>query len=607
MRDVVTANRNKAPQAARRPSAGGEGEAASRRRRATGCTWRGRRGGACSPANKRKRGQRALAMWLRPVGRAVAAVAGVLLGASSAWASGLESGTNGSQSMSRGGAFVAKADDPSAVEHNPAGLGRMRGFRLTFDNNIMFSGMSFQRDGAYFTCPGPDSTACVKSPYAGQAYPKVSDEYGPSWIPQIAATYGFGRVGIGFGLFGPSSARGVQYPSTVTTASGVQAPAPSRYDLVGSDLFVVFPTLAVGVQATDWLHAGVSLHYAYSNLKFHQTVATPKTACGSLPSPMAGGPDYGGGDESPVCDVDVKVDATDTMEFSATAGVLVTPTPNWEFGATVRLPTDIHATGKTQLTAFLDGPTAVLNPEIPPNLSPADMARAVADAECPGGMAEKMRLQTLGQKCVQGTMTIITGLPWKARLGGRYVFRSGGEEVGDIELDFAYDRWSSFKNIDTQIRGIAPAPEPTIHIPHHYKDTFGTRLGGAKRFDLANKGLEVRGGLSYESSATADQYTKLDFAAWDKIGLHAGLGYDLWKSESGSRATLQIGYGLIYMPERKETDSNTAQTNALFNGTDPANPDPPVKDPRTAVVTIVGNGTYTNTYHVLNAGLGLAF
>ena len=33
--------------------------------------------------------------------------------------------------------FVAKADDPSAIVLNPAGLGWVKGVQVTFDNNIL--------------------------------------------------------------------------------------------------------------------------------------------------------------------------------------------------------------------------------------------------------------------------------------------------------------------------------------------------------------------------------------------------------------------------------------------------------------------------------------
>ncbi len=545
----------------------------------------------------------ALGIWsIRGYARRGAAMAAVVMSAGTAWASGLEAGTNGSQATARGGAFVAKADDATAIEHNPAGLARLRGFHLSFDSNFVAVNSSFQRAGNYpDVCPPGTTVGCVPAPFRGQPFPKVENGYGLSWVPQIAMAYGFGRVAVAAGIFGPSSPRGVLFPDTVTTANGTQAPSPGRYDLLGSDLFVAFPTLSVAVRPTDWLSVGVSLHYAYSNLKFHQIVATPKTACLSIPAP-GDGPDYGGGPESPTCDVDIKIDATDSGTFSATAGLLLVPSPSFELGLSLRVPTDIEADGTAQITAFKDGPTSVLNADNP--MDPA--------SKCPGGDAEAARLGMVeGKKCVMGRSRIQTLLPWKVRAGGRYVFRSGERESGDIELDFTYDKWGAFKNIDVQIRGIMPAPEPTIHVPHHYQDTIGVRIGGAKRLELGTRSLDLRAGLSFETAAQGDKYTKLDFAAWQKIGLHTGIGYDLWASDSGSRATLLLGYAFIYMPERVETDSNQAQTNALYNGTPamptPANPDPPDKDPRTQLVTIVGNGTFNAAYHVFNAGLGLAF
>ena len=527
--------------------------------------------------------------------------------ADAARASGLESGTNGSQSMARPGAFVAKADDATAIEHNPAGLAFLRGFHFSLDSNFLHNSTAFQRDGAYPACPpaAPGSPNCVDAPYANQRFGNVEDQYGLSWVPQIAAAYGFGRVAVAAGLFGPSSVRGVDFGENGPLTGGNGVPGPQRYDLIGSDLFVAFPTLAIAARPVDWLSIGVSLHYAYSHLKFHQIASTPRYACPSIPNAGGAAGDRGGGDESPVCDVDVKVDATDSAGFSATAGFKITPSPNIELGATVRTQTDIDAEGKLQVIAWLDGPTSVLRADEP--MSP--------DAKCPGGDAEVMRLQALGQKCAQGTSHIKTLLPWKVRTGGRYVFRSGEQETGDVELDLVYDRWSAFKAIDVQLGKVQPRiaaetnPYINVRVPHHYEDTYGFRLGGSKRFEMGTRGVEVRGGVSYETAATPVAYTRMDFASWDKIGVGAGVGVDLVRTDT-FRATLHLGFGLVYLPERKVTDSNVAQTNAL--DIDPkvqANPDPPIKNPdrNKQPLTIVGNGTYTAAFHVFNAGLGIAY
>lgn len=526
---------------------------------------------------------------MRRLPRASSFAALILFAPAAAHAAGLEVLTNGSQSMGRGGAFVAKADDPTAIEHNPAGLGKLRGFRLTIDNNLIGLASSFQRTGNYPAC-AMGEPMCGNEPFSGQPFPKVENQRGISWVPQIALTAGLGsRVTIGAGVFGPSAPRGVEFQETYTLPNGATAPGPQRYDLIKSDLFVAFPTFSVGVRAASWLDLGASFHYGYSNLKFKNVVAVPRGSCGGIPNDDGGF--NGGADESSNCDVSVDLDTTDTSSISASFGALVRPSENIELGFALRLPTDIEADGHALVIAHIDGPTIVLGRE--DEMDPS--------SECPGGMAERKRLEDQGLKCVRARATLKTGLPLKAKVGARYVFRSGDEETGDVELDFNYEAWSKFDYIGVSMDGIEPETEPTIPVWHRYDDTIALRLGGSKVIPLGANRLAVRAGISYDTAAAPEAYTKNDFAAWQKLGFSVGLGYTL-----GS-FILNAGYAFVMMPERNITDTNITQTNALWNGSSPANPDPPSKEPGRHDTTFVGNGVYTASYSIFNVGVGLAF
>src|SRR5688572_18892853 len=55
----------------------------------------------------------------------------------------------GSQGQPRAGAFVAKADDPSALYYNPAGFARQRGTSVQIGLNFIDFSQRFRRAGAY--------------------------------------------------------------------------------------------------------------------------------------------------------------------------------------------------------------------------------------------------------------------------------------------------------------------------------------------------------------------------------------------------------------------------------------------------------------------------
>src|SRR5262249_2871950 len=62
-----------------------------------------------------------------------------------AHAGGILVGENGRQAMERAGAFVAKADDPSALVANPAGLANIDHMAIYIGLNLLDYNLKFQR------------------------------------------------------------------------------------------------------------------------------------------------------------------------------------------------------------------------------------------------------------------------------------------------------------------------------------------------------------------------------------------------------------------------------------------------------------------------------
>src|SRR5262245_54762828 len=78
-------------------------------------------------------------------------VAGSLLGGvRAARAGGLEyTGGQGTQSLARGGAVVARADDPMVLARNPAGLAELRGTQFLLNANLAFLDACYTPAGYY--------------------------------------------------------------------------------------------------------------------------------------------------------------------------------------------------------------------------------------------------------------------------------------------------------------------------------------------------------------------------------------------------------------------------------------------------------------------------
>ena len=151
---------------------------------------------------------------------ASAVAAAVVLAAPNALAGGLEMPDNGTEALGRGGAFAAKADDPTAIYHNVGGLAQQGGTRLLVNSNFARSSLAFQREGVQ---PGEEGS----TPWAGKPFAPSENQGGISTLPFIAATSDFGtkRATFAIGTFPPHSVGGRAYPEVVNGA-----PSAARYD-----------------------------------------------------------------------------------------------------------------------------------------------------------------------------------------------------------------------------------------------------------------------------------------------------------------------------------------------------------------------------------------
>src|SRR5204863_8741242 len=80
---------------------------------------------------------------IRKVLATAVAVGGCTTLAAGARAGGLFAGDAGAQAQERAGAFAAKADDPSALMHNPAGLVKAKRYEVYIGANVVGYSQSF--------------------------------------------------------------------------------------------------------------------------------------------------------------------------------------------------------------------------------------------------------------------------------------------------------------------------------------------------------------------------------------------------------------------------------------------------------------------------------
>lgn len=397
----------------------------------------------------------------------IAIVLAVLALPTVAFAGGYEFPDNGTEALGRGATFTAKADSPLALEYNIGGLARQRGTRLLFDANIFLHSFSFQRSGTF-----PDDPNDPATPWGGQPFPKAQNTAGPFVAPFVALTSDFAtfdRLTAALGVFGPPAIGNRTFPLGVANA-----PAATRYDYVQSRSTILYPTASVAYRILPWLDLGISGHLVLA--KFAQTtVSYSEVTAGQCKNP-----------EYQLCDSRGDFSAS-TTTFAGTFGVTARPAESLAFGAMVRTPIGLTATG-------------TFTPEAP-RIAP-------------------IMLQP-------GAATLYTNLPLMVRLGARYVSMDGDFELYDLELDATYEAWGAAQGDGphVQIPNLGQFTNIDADIVHRYKDTYGIRAGGAYNLEGLGGVVSIRAGGYYDSPATDFAFTRVDYDTLTKIAGTFGLGY----------------------------------------------------------------------------------
>jgi long-chain fatty acid transport protein len=442
-----------------------------------------------------------------------AVVAAILLSSTSARAGGQLVGDNGSQGTQRGGAFAAKADDPSALWFNPAGFAISESLFYLGANVVSYQS-SFRRAGEY----QPEAVEGTQPEYVGDPYPLVEHQGAPQPVPMIAAGFRRGRLGLGLGVMAPHGYGRRAYDDEVDTRSGAGAPAPQRYDTMEQEALIVLPSVAAAVQVTDTLSLGVRASVGYAQL------ATRKAVQG-----------VSNGAEDPRQDSIVTVAARDTVVPAFAAGLHWKASRTVEVGLVYTAPVRVGAVGtsSTVLGEALREPVPGMETSIEP-VAPGTERCA------PGG--------------VEGALAACVdfALPQTATAAMRYVVRDeDGFEIGDVELDVRWENWSRASDIVAVVDGqnslLGSRLEDSV-VRHGFRDVWSVRLGGAGLVEGAARTWHVRGGVAYENGAAPESWTRVDVDGNARMTAALGVGVDL------GRWRLDLGGSVIVQPRRNLRD-----------------------------------------------------
>jgi len=449
--------------------------------------------------------------------RVVGGLVGALLlaGAGEASASsGIDSPDNGVVSVGRGGAFVARPDDPISAFYNPAVLS-MQTSGVYVGGHLMFLSRCFSRrnESGQPVSPGPG----IPGPGApnGPDDP-VCAETSPFPNPQAAATFRINRsLAIGLSVMGPHAVGKVVWPESVMYKNAlglsVTQPAPQRHLLLESDSLIINPTLSVSYAIKDWLSVGAGFIWGVASIKF----VNFSESTSQIPND-----DFAGNGE-----VKATLSAVDAFMPGFVIGVFAAPSKKLDLGASFKWQDGVDTTTSLQLESLYWKNSGQKN-----------------DKPCPAGPAN---CNVTNQESA-GTLKF--RIPLEGRVGVRFhqPLRAGSlvpktgmtkrdtiaEDLFDVEMDVTYAHNSVVDNLEVRFKdGIkvngTPGTIPTnADIPHQWKDVFGVRLGGD--FVAIPGFLAVRAGGFYETSGQDAAYLNPDF--------HNG-----WKAGVGGGATVRLG------------------------------------------------------------------
>ncbi len=510
----------------------------------------------------------------------VGALAVLALAAPAAWAGGLFVPGTGTQGQARAGAFVAKADDPSALYYNPAGFSKGTGTIIHIGINLVDYSLSFTRAGSY------DASGEEVLPYAGQAYDTVSDVSKPAVgvggfqaVPLISVSTDLGMknlpVRFGFGLMAPqayperSFAPGYQFEETGTP------PPPQRYDTVSQQAATIMPSVAVSYSVSDKLDVGVRGTWGIGSLK-----AT---------SYVWGVRNY---EEWVGYDAIFKVDVKDSFVPSFGIGGLYRPSDSFEVGFSYNSAMTIDAKGEgyaSQLGAGLG---------------------------IPGGDPERILPVNDFTNCAKGgtdlrqKACIKLSLPMIATIGGRWILRDkkGGERA-DVELDVRWENWSAASDYEVVIDGKSFVTnrnlEKTI-IRHGLQDVISVRLGGSYTIPVGANALTFRGGAAYDTAAAPTSWNRVDFDGAARTTLGTGLAFQT------NKFRIDVGGGVVLEGDRTVATCNPTATDQGCSGTnsdasfgDRTAPDPaqPLQGPKNGTQSPFNGGDYSSGYILLSLGV----
>ncbi len=184
-------------------------------------------------------------------------------------------------------------------------------------------------------------------------------------------------------------------------------------------------------------------------------------------------------------------------------------------------------------------------------------------------------------------------LPIIVRGGIRYIHDTGSRQWFDVELDAVYESWSMLESFDLDVQGKLNGLDlQQLKVAKNWKDTVSVRLGGDVH--PLPPYLTLRTGAFFETAATPENFSNLDFPSFRRVGVGGGF------SAGAKGAYLTVGYMHVFQEKRTVTE----QFGKVF-GQRPLAPCPQGCNGLSGVPA--NAGTFKTSFDLLTIGVDLRF
>lgn len=466
---------------------------------------------------------------------------------------------SGTRAIGRGGAFVAGADDLSAQYYNPAALAHIRRPMFNFNLWGVQQYVKFER----MDMDGEGSCDPNCEPVTNDAPPMIEPAGGVAFPIGKPGSFLDGST-FAFGLYIPTS------PNMAFDANGAQ-----RYGLINSLIWQIYagPSVALHTPKVPWLTLGVGLQYTLLRANESLTVSAVLDYDGSEGSNP---PAYSDSADS---DVVLDLKSWDFFEPSANFGLLITPTPWLEIGASLQPPITYKARGDLSVEFNKDH---FFNTLLEESEGPCDADKKMESGGCPPRTVDDDVLLTVTVPLIlRAGVQVQPVKPLKVEAAFTWTQWSAGKalEISDVNL--------KLKTKDSLLQLEDVVVTDDVSIPTGFVDAWSLRLGG----DLSlNEWARVSLGGYYESSAVPAERQGVAVVDTPKWGLGAGASFNIKK-----RASIDVSFGQQFLADRTITDSQVRQITLQTN---PLN----TQDSVVGEGLVVGNGRFESRLTFISLG-----